>query len=556
MIRSSAVSLALGYVALGIAALVLFAAPLWYAWQVTIQEGRAEILQADAQRLTDVFRRDGAPGLKTFIDTRVGMQIAGERILLLTDASMHPVAGNLSAWPKSVPAAPGNYTIEVEVADQGMQPALVHVAMLGNYNLLVGRYNTLFAPLQTRFWYGLAAAIAVLSIAGLLVGLITRRALMSRIHSIRQTVSAIMHGDLKHRLPTHLSDDELNTLSRTINGMLEQIELLVHGVRNVSNSIAHDLRTPLAELRSRLEELALIRPPPAETFAEVDGAVADVDRVIRIFDALLRLAEIDAGLRRSGFVPLDMADLAANAVEFYAPAAELKGIDLTLLSDGAQSVSGDPVLLAQALSNLLDNALKYAPVNGTIKVAVHRRADGTVEVSVSDNGPGIAESERTKVVERFYRGDASRGTPGRRPWPESGAGGGQTARQRARVLGPSSGTACGIHRSSRGSGRGPLPHRRRSSPPRTRSSRRQHWPPPSLQRSISGCSSTAPRTRTEKSSATSMSAQIADYLQRPIASYGSRCTMPPRPNSATCSRRSACTRSRSRTLRPDTSGRK
>src|SRR5882672_3441459 len=290
MIRSSAVSLALGYVALGIAALVLFAAPLWYAWQVTIQEGRAEILQADAQRLTDVFRRDGAAGLKNFIDTRVAMQIAGERILLLADSSMHPLAGNLSTWPKAVPAAPGNYTIQVEVADQGTQPALVHVAMVGNCNLLVGRFNTLFAPLQTRFWYGLTAAIAVLSIAGLLVGLITRRALMSRIHSIRQTVSAIMHGDLKHRLPTHLNDDELNTLSRTINGMLEQIELLVHGVRNVSNSIAHDLRTPLAELRSRLEELALIRPPPAETFAEVDGAVADVDRVIRIFDALLRLA--------------------------------------------------------------------------------------------------------------------------------------------------------------------------------------------------------------------------------------------------------------------------
>ena len=412
MVRSSALSLALGYVALGIIALVLFAAPLWYAWQVTIQEGRTEILQVDAQRLAEVFRRDGAAGVRSFIDTRVRMQIAGERILLLTDASLHPLSGNLPAWPSNVPLVPGNYKVKIELGDRGVQTALVHVATLGSYNLLVGRDNALFAPLQTRFWYGLAAAIAVLSIAGLMIGLISRRALLTRIDSIRQTVSAIIHGDLQHRLPTHLNDDELNTLSRTINGMLEQIELLVHGVRNVSNSIAHDLRTPLAELRSRLEELALIRPSPEETFAEVDGAVADVDRVIRIFDALLRLAEIDAGLRRSGFVSLDLADLAANAVEFYAPAAELKNIDLAFRTDGPVSVSGDPILLAQALSNLIDNALKYAPVNGTIEVAVLKREDGRVEVSVSDNGPGIADSEKIKVIERFYRGDASRGTPG------------------------------------------------------------------------------------------------------------------------------------------------
>src|ERR1700685_2802197 len=202
MMRSSAVSLALGYVALGIAALVLFAAPLWYVWQVTIQEGRAVILQAEAQRLTDVFRRDGAAGLKNFIAARVEMQIAGDRILLLTDASMRPLAGNLPTWPSGVPTKPGDFTTHVNVGNHGDQGALVHVAQLGGYKLLVGRDNTLFAPLQTRFWYGLAAAIAVLSIAGLLVGLITRRALMSRVNSIRQTISAIIHGDLKHRLPT------------------------------------------------------------------------------------------------------------------------------------------------------------------------------------------------------------------------------------------------------------------------------------------------------------------------------------------------------------------
>jgi signal transduction histidine kinase len=410
MMRSTALSLALGYVALGIAALVLFAAPLWYAWQVTIKESRVVILQADAQRLTDVFHRDGAEGLESLIETRVGMQIAGERILLLTDASMHPLAGNLRAWPSTVPVAPGNY--DLQVGNSGDQTALVHVAMLGGYNLLVGRDNSLLKPLQTRFWYGLTAAVAVLCIAGLFVGLFTRRALMTRVNSIRQTISAIIHGDLTHRLPTRLNDDELNTLSRTINGMLDQIELLVHGVRNVSNSIAHDLRTPLAELRSRLEELSLIRPPAEETFVEIDGAVADVDRVIRIFDALLRLAEIDAGMRRSGFTTLDASELAANAAEFYEPAAELRGIELKFRCDGPMLISGDPVLLAQAMSNLIDNALKYAPQGGKIEVSVQRRGESAVEISVADNGPGIDESEKSKVVERFYRGDSSRGTPG------------------------------------------------------------------------------------------------------------------------------------------------
>jgi len=411
MMRSSAVTLALGYTTLGLVALVLFAAPLWYAWQGTIREGRAEILQADAQRLADVYRRDGAEGLKSFIDARVRMQIAGDRILLLTDPTRRRLAGNLAAWP-DVPTTPGDYRIPIAVAGHGVQTALVHVTLLGQYNLLVGRDNRLFAPLERRFWYGLASAIAILAIAGLLVGLITRHALMSRVDGIRKTVSAIIHGDLKYRLPTHLSDDELNTLSLTINGMLDQIELLVHGVRNVSNSIAHDLRTPLAELRSRLEELALIRPSREETFAEIDGAVADVDRVIRIFDALLRLAEIDAGMRRSGFIAVDAVDLAATAAEFYAPAAELKGIALNFRAGGPTWVAGDPVLLAQALSNLIDNALKFSPENGVLGIEVDRRPDGSVQIAVTDSGPGIDDAEKAKVVERFYRGDASRGTPG------------------------------------------------------------------------------------------------------------------------------------------------
>ncbi|MGH8231043.1 MAG: sensor histidine kinase [Steroidobacteraceae bacterium] len=412
VLRSSAVTLAVGYIGLGLAALALFAAPLWYAWRVTIQDGRNEILQSDAQRLTEVFRREGAPGLVGYIDTRVGMQIAGERLLLLTDAQMHSMAGNLPAWPASVPGNPGTYTVKLDLGHGQTDVAVVHAALPGGYHLLVGRDTARLAPLEQRFWYALAGAVAILSVLGTIGGILIRRALMTRIHGIRQTVSAIIQGDLSHRLPTHHSGDELNTLSQTINGMLVQIEQLIHGIRNVSNSIAHDLRTPLAELRSRLEELALTKPSIEHTFAEIDAAVADVDRVIRIFNALLRLAEIDSGLRRSGFVAVDMAEVAAAAVDFYQPAAELRGSAVSLQTEGSAVIRGDPVMLAQALGNLIDNAVKYTPEGGTITVAVLRDIDGRVEIAVADSGPGIPPAERAKAVERFYRGDASRGTPG------------------------------------------------------------------------------------------------------------------------------------------------
>jgi signal transduction histidine kinase len=412
VIRSTTFALTFGYIAFGIVALVLFAAPLWYAWQVTMKDGRSDILHADTQRLTDVFNREGATGLKSFIDARVGMQLPGERILMLADASLHRIAGNLTEWPATVPAQPGMYTVTLDLSGKPTESVVVRTALPGGYHLLVGRDVAKFAPLTRHFWTGLGVAVAVLSIAGVLGGVLIRRAILARIHSIRQTVLAIVQGDLSHRLPSRSSGDELDTLSHTINGMLDQIEQLINGIRDVSNSIAHDLRTPLAELRSRLEELSLTRPTNEETFAEIDGAVADVDRVIRIFNALLRLAEIDTGMRRSGFVQVNANELAAEVVEFYSPAAEVKEVSLSFASNGPVLVSGDPTLLAQAVGNLIDNALKYAGVQGSVRVEVQQRSDGSVEICVADDGPGIPDAEKPKVAQRFYRGDTSRGTPG------------------------------------------------------------------------------------------------------------------------------------------------
>jgi signal transduction histidine kinase len=412
VIPSTTFALSFGYIAFGVVALILFAAPLWNAWQVTVEDGRSEILHADAQRLADVFNREGASGLKAFIDARVGMQLPGERILLLADSSLHRVAGNLPQWPKTLPSQPGLYTVTVDLGGTPTESVIVRTALPEGYNLLVGRDVARFAPLTRHFWTGLGGALAVLSIVGVLGGVLIRQAILARINSIRQTVLAIVQGDLSHRLPTRGSGDELDTLSRTINGMLDQIEQLVHGIRDVSNSIAHDLRTPLAELRSRLEELSLTRPTSEETFAEIDAAVADVDRVIRIFNALLRLAEIDTGTRRSGFVQVNANELAAEVVEFYLPAAEIKEVSLAFTSSGPVLVSGDPTLLAQAVGNLIDNALKYVGERGSVKVEVRALEDRAVEICVSDDGPGIPDSEKPKVAQRFYRGDCSRGTPG------------------------------------------------------------------------------------------------------------------------------------------------
>src|SRR3569833_283995 len=411
-IRSTTFALSFGYIAFGIVALVLFAASLWYAWQVTVEDERSEIQHADAQRLTEVFNREGVVGLKAFNDTRVGMQLPAERILLLADSSLHRLAGNLPQWPQTMPAQPGLYTVTLQLGGKPAKSVVIRTALPGGYNLLVGRDVARFAPLQRHFWTGLGGAIAVLSIVGVLGGVLIRQAILVRINSIRQTVLAIVRGDLSHRLPTRRSGDELDTLSHTINGMLDQIEQLINGIRDVSNSIAHDLRTPLAELRSRLEELSLTRPGPEETFAEIDGAVVDVDRVIRIFNALLRLAEIDTGMRRSGFVPVNAADVARQAVDFYLPAAELKGVTLSYRGSGPAQISGDPVLLAQAIGNLIDNALKYTNAGGAITVEVRDLADHRIQITIADDGPGIPDAEKPKVSARFYRGDASRGTPG------------------------------------------------------------------------------------------------------------------------------------------------
>jgi signal transduction histidine kinase len=411
--RFSALTVALAYVAVSLTVLLLFAIPIQYAWHEVVEERSTERLRDDAQRLQNVLQRHGVESMKAVIDAMVEAQPLGdEKFILLADQSWAPVAGNLPSWPRGIPLSNGTYALSLNLGKRSIPAIFVKTTLPDGTHLIVGRNTSKYKTVDMLFWLALTGAGGTVLVFAALGGLLIRRALLAEVHGISQTVSAIVAGDLSRRLPKRGDANELDILAQTVNRLLDQIELLIQGVRNVSNAIAHDLRTPLTELRSRLEELGVERPPPARTFLEIEEAVGDVDRVIAIFNALLRLAEIDNGARRSGFVVVDIAKVVGDAVDFYQPLAELKGIAISFQSAEGITASGDPLLLAQAIGNLIDNSLKYAVKGIRVNVARTERTDLTTTITVSDDGPGIPDVEKTKVIERFYRGDASRGTPG------------------------------------------------------------------------------------------------------------------------------------------------
>jgi signal transduction histidine kinase len=413
LLRFSALTIALSYIAVSLVVLAAFATPLWYAWRETVEDSRGKALEAESVRLIHIVSTQGPDKLASAIDLQVGTQTAeAENLILFTDASMVRLAGNLQVWPRQVPHTRGSYHLSIDVNGTPTRARLQYTMLPGGYRLLVASDITKYRVLEKFFIYGLVTAAGAVLLLGIAGGLMIRRSLLVKVHDINRAALAIMQGNFSHRLPAYSGESELNTLVETQNRMLDQIEHLIDGIQNVSNAIAHDLRTPLAELRSRLEELSVTRPGPDQTFVEIEGAIADVDRVIGIFNALLRLAEIDAGTRRAGFVAVDATGVLSEVIEFYQPMAELQGRTLSFTLPGPLELACDPLLLAQAISNLIDNALKYAQKNGTVKVEARGIQDGTIEISVSDDGPGIPDEEKHKVLERFYRGDMSRGTPG------------------------------------------------------------------------------------------------------------------------------------------------
>lgn len=412
VLRSTSLRLALGYAGLFIASSLLLVGLLWWRTTAYLDREIDAVILADTQAIADRFRDFGLEGAVETVSERAAASQDENAIYLLADPALAPVAGNLSAWPLQVGRAPGWHQAAMVHKGQIRATRLLNVALPGGFHLLIGRDVQDRIAVRNLILHGLGWAAGAALLLAVLGGLLLRRGLLARVETINRTAAAIVHGDLARRLPVRGSPDEFDQLGQTINTMLEQIQQLIEGIRNVSNVLAHDLRTPIAELRTRLEELLQARPPPEATFEAIEQMVVDVDRVMGMFSALLRLAEIDSGVRRAGFRPIDPAEPVRAAAELYGPTLETREITFNLTLPSGLTVTGDPLLLAQAVANLLDNAGKYTPRGGAVALILAADAAGRIAITVADDGPGIAEPERARATDRFYRGDASRGTAG------------------------------------------------------------------------------------------------------------------------------------------------
>jgi signal transduction histidine kinase len=328
---------------------------------------------------------------------------------LLQDSNGQVQAGNLPA----VDPQPG--VREWEKAHKADTPGLS--AIRGRGVLLPGAY--LFVGWSTHqllemeemvvgtFAWGLAASIGL----ALIGGLIMSGRLMRRIEKISMTSRSIIGEDLRQRLPVTRAEDELDHLAGSINAMLDRIAALMNDLRQVTTDIAHDLRTPLTRLRQRLELAVRPGEDAAAARLTLESAVAEIDSILAIFGALLRIAQIEAGNRRFGFKAIPLSELLGAVAELYRPMAEENGQILIETIEPSLQVNGERELLMQLFANLIENALRHTPRGSTITLAA-RRTDRWAQVSVTDDGPGIPENLRGKVLQRFFRLESSRTTVG------------------------------------------------------------------------------------------------------------------------------------------------
>jgi signal transduction histidine kinase len=375
-------------------------------WQRRIDQE----LNTTTQRLLEYYARNSADILAAHIDALLGDGVDSDtEVYTLADPEGRKLAGNLAITADVT--APSADIVEHRVLRAG-RPSLsrLRITRLNNGDVLVvGRdmqdQHELDDLIRRASTWG-AAVTLLMAMAG---AALFRRQLENRIGTIRQTAAQIERGDLAQRVPITAQQDEFARLSRDINAMLDRIHGLMEGVRHVSNTIAHNIRTPLSRILARLYTAQSSSSPGTELPAAVEFAIAEIQDLNIVFDKLLRIAEVESGTRRQSFGAVSLNAVAVNALELYDALAESKGLTLTQDLGGSATTLGDGDLLANAVANLLDNAIKYTPEGGAIHVST-RRDVAAVMLTVRDNGRGIPREERARVGARFYRLD--RAVPG------------------------------------------------------------------------------------------------------------------------------------------------
>lgn len=411
LLRSAGVRLALVYaVVFGLSALALILY-LWWASTGLLTRQVDVAIRADVVALAERWRAGGADALRDTIRDRLARGAQPDALYLLADPLLRPVAGNVQAWPTGLNSV--DSVVEASVV-RGGEAGLARVwryDLADGYHLLVGRDVRTRAALRDLVESALLWAALLVGLLVAVGSLLVRGQFRHLLLRVSDTAAAIEAGDLTRRVQLSGRGDELDRLATLINAMLDRIGQLMEGVRAVSNNIAHDLRTPVTRARARLEDAAVHAESAGELRAATERAVADLDGVTQVFEALLRIAEIEAGARRSAFARLDAAPLLAGLADLYEVAAEEHGLRLEMRAEGALPVLGDAALLQQALANLLDNAVKFSPPGGCIHLCGEGR-DGRILLVVGDEGPGIPDADRARAAERFFRGEAARNTPG------------------------------------------------------------------------------------------------------------------------------------------------
>jgi len=420
LLRTTAFQLTLVYLVI----FIVFAASLlgYFALNTRrlITEQITTTVDTEISGLRDQYTQGGIRRLVIVVDLR--SRRPGSSLYLVTTATGEGLAGNVGSLEPGVLDHPGwletNYR-RLEAPEGTDHRALVQVVQLpGGFRLLVGRdleeRERLFGIIANAGQWSLALVI-VLGLAG---GFFVSRRVLNRIEAMTETAQTIMAGDLAGRLPVAGTGDELDRLAEHLNAMLERIEALMGGLKEVSDNIAHDLKTPLTRLRNRCEQALRGAAGVDDYRAALESTIAESDDLIRTFDALLMIARAESGHARDNMTEFDAAEIARDVGELYEPLADEKGIALTVDAPAAAPVRGNRELVSQALANLLDNAIKYAGPNGQVngapaEIVVKAGNDGErIALSVADRGPGIAEADRSRVVERFVRLEQSRSEPG------------------------------------------------------------------------------------------------------------------------------------------------